>query len=192
LRCICRRNVSWKIHLEELFRDFRFALRSLRKDRPFALTAILALALGIGATTMIFSVIDGVLLRPFPYRNADRLASISAVFGDQIRLTRFPVPAFFDFKEQNHVFEDVTGLALLFVRYTGSRGAEQCIVNSPRGPIRQRRPTKTLFPPSSRSRSLDSRGGRRHRGYIIATIFPWVDNRGGAWKDALRALGSHL
>jgi len=117
--------VPWKIHLEELFRDFRFALRSLRKDRPFALTAILALALGIGATTMIFSVIDGVLLRPFPYRNADRLASISAVFGDQIRLTRFPVPAFFDFKEQNHVFEDVTGLALLFVRYTGSRGAEQ-------------------------------------------------------------------
>jgi putative ABC transport system permease protein len=67
------RDIRWEPHLESLLRDFRYALRSLRKDRRFALVAILTLALGIGSTTVIFSVIDCVLLHPFPYKNADRL-----------------------------------------------------------------------------------------------------------------------
>ena len=56
--------------------DVRYALRGFRRDRGFALLAIVALALGIGATTVIFSVIENVLIEPFPYRGADRLALV--------------------------------------------------------------------------------------------------------------------
>ena len=60
-------NLNW------LWQDFRFGLRTLRKDFRFASLAILALALGIGATTVIFSAIDAILLEPYPYKDADRL-----------------------------------------------------------------------------------------------------------------------
>ena len=56
--------------------EFRFALRSLLRDRGFAVTVILSLALGIGANTAIFSLIDGILLRPPDYRQPERLVSI--------------------------------------------------------------------------------------------------------------------
>ncbi|MGC2162831.1 MAG: ABC transporter permease [Silvibacterium sp.] len=57
--------------------DFRYAVRQLFRNPGFALTAILSLALGIGATVSVFSVIYGVLLHPFPYANIDRLANLS-------------------------------------------------------------------------------------------------------------------
>ena len=105
--------------------DLRFALRSLRKDRRVALVAIVTLALGIGSTTLIFSVINCVLFHPFPYRNANRLASFNILLPEQITLSGFPVPAFLDFKEQNHVFEDMFGLARLIVHYSGKNGTQQ-------------------------------------------------------------------
>jgi predicted permease len=57
--------------------DFRHSLRQLIKNPGFALTAVLSLALGIGATVSVFSVIYGVLMHPFPYANVDRLANLS-------------------------------------------------------------------------------------------------------------------
>jgi predicted permease len=119
------RDVHWENRFESLYRDFRFALCSLKKDRRFTLVAILTLALGIGSTTLIFSVIDCVVLHPFPYKNPDRLANFNILLPEQITLSRFPVPAFLDFKEQNHVFEDMFGLAFLFVHYTEKNDAEQ-------------------------------------------------------------------
>src|SRR4051812_5105141 len=68
--------------------DLRFALRELRRRRSFALTAILSLALGIGATSAVFSVIYGVLLDPFPYVGADRMMQM-ALQDTQGRL-RYP------------------------------------------------------------------------------------------------------
>ncbi len=55
--------------------DLRFAFRQLRKAPGFALTVILTLALGIGATTAIFSLVEGILLRPLPFSDPDRLVS---------------------------------------------------------------------------------------------------------------------
>ena len=62
--------------------DLRFALRQLRKAPGFALTVVLTLALGIGATTAIFSLVEGILLRPLPFSNPDRLVLVGDHLGN--------------------------------------------------------------------------------------------------------------
>ncbi len=63
--------------MREVFTDLRFAYRQLRKSPGFTVTAVLMLAFGIGATTAIFSIVEGVLLRPLPFQNPDRLMVLS-------------------------------------------------------------------------------------------------------------------
>ena len=64
----------WNL-IDHLLRDLRYGLRSLRKDRRLALLATFALGLGVGATTLVFSVIYNGLLHPFPYKGGDRLVN---------------------------------------------------------------------------------------------------------------------
>jgi len=68
---------------EHLLTDIRFGARMLAKAPTFTILAIAALALGIGANTAIFSVVNGILLRPLPYPDADRIAVIYARFSPQ-------------------------------------------------------------------------------------------------------------
>ncbi|MGC1902193.1 MAG: hypothetical protein WA715_00060, partial [Candidatus Acidiferrum sp.] len=96
--------------LHSIFAEFRYALRQLRQSSSFTAVAILTLALGIGSTTAIFSVINGALLNPYPYKEAERLATPKVFAADQFRAWRFPAAAFVDFKERNHTFDDVFGL----------------------------------------------------------------------------------
>src|SRR5512145_783784 len=82
-----------------LIRDIRYAIRSLTRARGFAIAVILTLGLGIGANTAIFSVVSGVLLRPLPHRDGDRLVylrhSINGPGGENIL---FSVPEILDFR----------------------------------------------------------------------------------------------
>jgi len=114
--------------LERLGQDLRYGLRQLRRARGIAAVAVFTLALGIGATTVIFSVVDNALLHPFPYKDADAI-SIFRIHdldeaGQSGRLW-LSVPEFLDYREQNHVFADMTGTAGADVLYTGGSGGTQ-------------------------------------------------------------------
>jgi predicted permease len=111
--------------MTSVWHDLRYGLRMLRKNPGVTVISILTLAVGIGATTVICSVVDSVLLNPFPYKDADRLATPSISFAIPDSITRFPVSVFLDFKEQNHTFEGMAALAYFDVRYKGNRASAQ-------------------------------------------------------------------
>src|SRR5258707_4292346 len=80
--------------------DLRYAIRLLLKQPAFTLIATLVLALGIGANTAIFSVVDAVLLRPLPYADQDRLVSVSTFWRTSGGRGAVSAPDFHDFHDQ--------------------------------------------------------------------------------------------
>ena len=119
-----QRGLPW---LDDLARDVRYGLRTLRRTPMFATVVLLTLAIGIGANTAVFSVVNSVLLKPLPYPNAEELVAVwhtapgapglSSVSGD----LRLSASMFFTYAENNRTFRDfglwftgsatVTGLA---------------------------------------------------------------------------------
>jgi predicted permease len=99
--------------IDSLIKDFRYACRSLRKTPTFAATAALTLALGIGASTAIFSVTNAVLLRPLPYKDADRLVLVFAENrAGNSRDFLYSNADFFDLRAGTRgIFEDMGGVA---------------------------------------------------------------------------------
>ncbi len=95
------------------WQDVRFGIRTLLNDRAFLVTAVLALALGVGSTTAIFSVIDNVLLEPFPYTDGQRLMSIQihdSTSNEPFGRDFFSPPEFIDYQQQNDVFDRSIGV----------------------------------------------------------------------------------
>jgi putative ABC transport system permease protein len=92
--------------MHTLWQDVRYGARMLLKNPGISFVVVLALALGIGANTAIFSVVDAVLLRPLPYNEADRLVSLAETSKtmDEISIS---YPNFSDWRNQNHVFERI-------------------------------------------------------------------------------------
>jgi len=78
------RDVGWEAQLESLWRDVRYAVRTLRQSPAFTATAVLTLALGIGANTAIFSVINAVMLRPLPVERPEELISLATGYPDNV------------------------------------------------------------------------------------------------------------
>jgi len=81
-----------------LLQDFRYGVRNLAKGRAFTAIALGSLALGIGGSTAMYSVIYGVILDPFPYKDVDRLVSISVVGPDNRGSGYYPVDQFLDLR----------------------------------------------------------------------------------------------
>jgi predicted permease len=113
-------------------RQLRQAVRSLRKTPAFTLTAVGTIALGIGATTAIFSVLNTVLLRPLPYANAGRLVLIQSDMVAR-NVLDFPMPPgdFADLKEQGTLFQDVAAVATARVPLTGDGSTPEQITIAP-------------------------------------------------------------
>jgi predicted permease len=94
--------------MEHLVQDVRYGCRNLLRTRGFLLVAVLTLALGIGANTTIFSVINATLLKPLPFPNGNRLALVWETFGrgpDNWNI--FSAPNFWEFRRLSHSFEDM-------------------------------------------------------------------------------------
>ena len=94
----------WRwVWLDDLRRDLRIGTRMLGKAPGFAAVAILTLALGIGATTAIFSVVNGVLLKPLPFEDPDELVSVwNYSYGASLNPSQY-----FTYRDENRAFEDI-------------------------------------------------------------------------------------
>jgi putative ABC transport system permease protein len=104
--------------VESLYQDLRYGARMLRKKPGFTLIAVMTLALGIGANTAIFSVVNAVLLRALPYHNPDRLVALFATSPDGDR-DGLSVPEAQDFQSQVSSLEDLTVFQSQSVNLTG-------------------------------------------------------------------------
>jgi len=109
--------------MQSLLKDLTYAWRTLRSNPAFALTAIITLALGIGASTAIFSVVNAVLLRPLPYGDAGRLALI---WGDMVKrdVKDFPFPPgdLPDLRQQGTLFQEIAGVSTFRQPLVGDGG----------------------------------------------------------------------
>jgi putative ABC transport system permease protein len=104
------RDVRTGVSLDTLMQDIRYALRTLVKNRAFSTVAILTLALGIGANTTIFTVVNGVLLRPLPYPDPDRLLMLFERQLSSGTLGTVAPANFFDWREQSHSFDRMAAI----------------------------------------------------------------------------------
>ena len=97
---------AYRSTMESVLRDVLFAFRSLKRQPAFAITAVLTIALGIGATSAIFSVVNAVLLRPLPYTNASRLGTVWSDLRNR-NVIDFPLPAgdFYDLRKDTTQFD---------------------------------------------------------------------------------------
>jgi putative ABC transport system permease protein len=116
------RDISRFMWIETALQDIRFAFRMLRKNIGFTTVAVMTLALGIGANTAVFSVVYGVLLRPLPYAEPDRLVWIRETNAS--RSGTASLPNFFDLQQQNRSFQSMAAYGSGAAPMTGAGDPE--------------------------------------------------------------------
>jgi putative ABC transport system permease protein len=112
--------------MSKLIQDIRYAARTMMKTPGFTIVAVLALALGIGANTAIFSVVNAVLLRPLPYKDPDKLVHVHRM---QPPIERGPIsrPDFFEWRDKQEVFAGIGCYDFQTLNLTGSDQAERIV-----------------------------------------------------------------
>jgi len=123
-----RRELQTLTSVEAWWLDLRYAVRTLRKNGAFAAVSIATLGLGIGAATAIFSVIDNVLLTPFPYKDARRIVFPrihGAQQGQDDGRQGYTPTEVLEFAENNHVFDGTTAANEDLILYKHGGGTEQ-------------------------------------------------------------------
>ncbi|MFY9691251.1 MAG: ABC transporter permease [Candidatus Acidiferrales bacterium] len=122
-----RRGIPW---LETTLQDIRFGLRMLRKSPGVTFVIIVTLALGIGANTAIFGIVNGFLLRPLPVRDPEQIAVLAIQQKNApVGSSGFAYPQFVDFREQAKTFSDVFAIVLSNVQLASKDESEQCFAN---------------------------------------------------------------
>ena len=102
-----RRGLPW---LETAFHDLRFALRLMRRNPGFTLVVLSSLAIGIGANTVMFSIVNTLLLRPLPYRDPAQLMFVQAVNATNRQLSLTAPPDFYAYRAQNRIARPSRGV----------------------------------------------------------------------------------
>jgi predicted permease len=115
---------SRKSILADLWQDVRYGMRQLRRNRAFTAVAVLTLALGIGANTSIFSIVNGVLIEPLPYPHAQRLVALAEKLP-QFSEFAISYPDFLDWVKMNHSFRALAAYRHEDMNLTGSGEAER-------------------------------------------------------------------
>jgi predicted permease len=114
--------------MQSFWQDVRYGIRTLAKSRGFSVVAILTLALGIGANTALFSVVNGVLLSPLPYRNPDQLVRLNARQA-HFNTASVSYPNFLDWQRENHSFSSLAAFRADNFNLTGLGEPERVKVN---------------------------------------------------------------
>jgi predicted permease len=112
--------------METLWQDLRYGARMLRRNPGFAAVAILTLAIGIGANIVIFSVVNGILLKPLPFPDSGRVVTIWETFANR-NVTRGTASAaeYLDWRDINHVFQELSASRALSFSITGGGDPER-------------------------------------------------------------------
>lgn len=109
--------------MSNALQELRYALRTLRKNPAFTATALATLTLGIGANTAIFSVVNGVLLRPLPYPEPDEVVQVRSVFGNGSSGQNVSFPNYEDLREESRTFDAMAAYAADVSSVSGTGGA---------------------------------------------------------------------
>jgi hypothetical protein len=104
------RDIRTGVSMDTVMQDVRYAVRTLSRNPAFSLVVVLTLALGIGANTAIFTIVNGVLLKPLPYPEPDRLLMLWESSLTDRNLGTVAPPNFYDWREQSHSFEKMAAI----------------------------------------------------------------------------------
>src|SRR6185436_2938134 len=118
------KSVDGSFDMDSIIKDIRYGVRGLWKHPAFTAIVVITLALGIGASTAIFSVVNSVVLRPLPYRTADRIVAIQELDPDGKR-GQSTSANFLDWRAQNTVFEHLSAIKITTTNLALSDHAER-------------------------------------------------------------------